>query len=155
MSKNVLDRSIPYMHPDFVIKNGEMHHKQRFPQHIAMKVIFYGDGLSETEKETAEEWSEAMAVNFDAAAVETTFCRDVVEVCQMLSEQGIPQDTICDEEQKESLLTAEQTRRRHHGADQWKPQEEVQHFGKNARRVEIFLVQRSGSDRASFFRTTD
>ncbi len=91
-----------------------------------------------------------MAVNFDAAAVETTFCRDVVEVCQMLSEQGIPQDTICDEEQKESLLTAEQTRRRHHGADQWKPQEEVQHFGKNARRVEIFLVQRSGSDRASF-----
>ena len=102
--KNVLDRSIPYMHPDFVIKNGEMHHKQRFPQHIAMKVIFYGDGLSETEKETAEEWSEAMAVNFDAAAVETTFCRDVMEVCQMLSEQGIPQDTICDEEQKKACL---------------------------------------------------
>ncbi len=45
-----------------------------------------------------------MAVNFDATAVETTFCRDVVEVCQMLSEQGIPQDTICDEEQKKACL---------------------------------------------------
>ena len=28
--KNVLDRSIPYLHPYFKIKNGEMHHKQRY-----------------------------------------------------------------------------------------------------------------------------
>lgn len=94
--KNVLDRSIPYLHPDFVIKDGQMHHKQRFPQHITMKVIFYGDDLSEAEKESAGAWVEAMAVNFDAAPVETVFCTNAVEVRQILSEECIRQEkTIC------------------------------------------------------------
>lgn len=63
--KTVLDRSIPYLHPDFVIQNGRMHHKQRFPQHISLQMLFYGENLTEEEKTTAEEWTQAMAINFD------------------------------------------------------------------------------------------
>lgn len=78
--KNVLDRSIPYLHPNFVIKNGEMHHKQRFPQHFSIKVLLYGDDLTANEKETAEAWAKAMALNLDAVTVETMFYGTVAEI---------------------------------------------------------------------------
>lgn len=105
--KNVLDRSIPYLHPNFVIKNGQMHHKQRFPQHISIKVLFYGDDLREAEKETAEEWSKAMAVNFDAATIETVFYKDITEVGKALGQRG-GQENTGDPEQKTIALSEKQ-----------------------------------------------
>ena len=64
--KNVLDRSIPYLHPYFKIKNGEMHHKQRYDKILKLKVGFYGECISEDEKRTAEELVRANAVNLYA-----------------------------------------------------------------------------------------
>ena len=52
--KNVLDRSISYVHPYFVIKNGEMHHRRRYKNHIDMQVWFYGKNITEKEKQTAQ-----------------------------------------------------------------------------------------------------
>lgn len=40
--KNVLDRSISYIHPDFRNINGEMHHRRRYKNHINMKVCIMG-----------------------------------------------------------------------------------------------------------------
>lgn len=92
--KNVLDRSIPYLHPDFVIKDGQMHHKQRFPQHISIKILFYGEDLTDMEKATAEDWAKAMAVNFDAASLETNFYSGVKEAAgQLFGQEGEIEET--------------------------------------------------------------
>ena len=40
--KNVLDRSLSYVHPYFVIRNGEMHHKRRYENQVELQVLFYG-----------------------------------------------------------------------------------------------------------------
>ena len=64
--KNVLDRSIPYLHPYFEIKNDEMHHRQRYEKILKLKVGFYGECISEDEKRTAEELVKANAVNLYA-----------------------------------------------------------------------------------------
>ena len=37
--KNVLDRSIPHIHPYFVIRNGEMHHRRRYSNRISLRVL--------------------------------------------------------------------------------------------------------------------
>lgn len=50
--KALLDRSIPYMHPDFAIRGGEMHHKMRLDHHPDLRVLFYGD-ITQAERETA------------------------------------------------------------------------------------------------------
>ncbi|NLM42198.1 MAG: flavodoxin family protein [Firmicutes bacterium] len=69
--KNVLDRSIPYIHPFFVNKHGEMHHRRRYSNRSRLKVWFYGE-TTEHEKITALGLVQANAVNFwwEAAGVE-------------------------------------------------------------------------------------
>ena len=62
--KNVLDRSLPYLHPFFTVRNNEMHHRLRYDHHFALSALFYGKGLSEEEMETASDWVHAVAVNF-------------------------------------------------------------------------------------------
>ena len=51
--KNVFDRSIGYLLPFFKIVNGEMHHRMRYDNKFTMKTYFYGDHISEDEKQTA------------------------------------------------------------------------------------------------------
>lgn len=78
--KNVLDRSISYIHPYFTVKNGEMHHRQRYERYFSMKVIFYGDDTTAKEKETAEKLVKANAVNFYAAVESVTFLSSIQEM---------------------------------------------------------------------------
>ncbi|MCJ7855907.1 flavodoxin family protein [Lachnospiraceae bacterium NSJ-143] len=70
--KNVLDRSIPYLHADFIFKDGKMHHKIRYDNKFSLKVYFYGD-MSEAEMKTAEGLVGFNAVNFGAADSEIHF----------------------------------------------------------------------------------
>ena len=64
--KNVLDRSISYVLPFFEIRNGEMHHGERYHNDLTISALFYGD-MSEEEKRTAENLVKANAVNLNAA----------------------------------------------------------------------------------------
>ena len=64
--KNVLDRSISYVLPFFEIRNGEMHHGERYHNDLTISALFYGD-MSEEEKQTAENLVKANAVNINAA----------------------------------------------------------------------------------------
>ena len=64
--KNVLDRSISYVLPFFEIRNGEMHHGERYHNDLKISALFYGD-MSEEEKRTAENLVKANAVNLNAA----------------------------------------------------------------------------------------
>lgn len=78
--KNVLDRSISYIHPYFAIKNGEMHHQQRYKKELPMKVIFYGDDITSREKETAQKVVAANAINLYGTVKSVTFLDSIKEM---------------------------------------------------------------------------
>jgi multimeric flavodoxin WrbA len=78
--KNVFDRSISYIHPYFAIRNGEMHHRRRYNNHIDMKVWFYGQETTDKEKETAKKLMRANSVNLDCNISKVTFIKDISEM---------------------------------------------------------------------------
>ncbi len=65
--KNILDRSIPYLLPFFKIQNKEIHHKIRYKNRFNLKVYFYGENITEEEKDTAKKLIKAnkLNINFD------------------------------------------------------------------------------------------
>ena len=63
--KQVMDRSISYLHPDFSLRKGEMHHKRRYENRIRLHVLFYGEGVTPEERGTANRLVRAMALNLD------------------------------------------------------------------------------------------
>lgn len=65
--KTVLDRSISYLHPDFEIREGRMHHKRRYAKDLAMCVRFYGTEITEEEQRTAQDLVRANARNLGAS----------------------------------------------------------------------------------------
>ncbi|MBE6059009.1 MAG: flavodoxin family protein [Clostridium sulfidigenes] len=71
--KNVLDRSISYIHPYFAIRNGEMHHRRRYKNHIDMRVWFYGENITEKEKQTSEKLVKANSINLDCHVSSISF----------------------------------------------------------------------------------
>ena len=64
--KNVLDRSISYISPHFIIRKKEMHHRRRYDNVINISAYFYGVDITEKEKSTAISLVNANAVNYDA-----------------------------------------------------------------------------------------
>lgn len=62
--RNVLDRSLSYVHPDFTKREGEIHHKLRYSNRVQLTVFFYGNTTLEEEK-TAKEIVHGNAVNFN------------------------------------------------------------------------------------------
>jgi len=78
--KNVMDRSISYIHPYFEIINGEMHHKKRYDNTIKVTVHLYGDDISDTEKKTAQKLLEAEAINFHGFVDKITFLSSIDEL---------------------------------------------------------------------------
>lgn len=78
--KNVMDRSISYIHPYFQIRNGEMHHKSRYNNDFNLKVWFYGEDITEQEKQTAEKLIKANAMNLNCSAEQVTFIQDIAKI---------------------------------------------------------------------------
>ena len=83
-AKNVLDRSIPYLHPYFIIKNREMHHKRRYKNKLNMRVCFYGDEITDKEKQTGEKLVRANAINLHANVHDVSFVKNIMEVEEAL-----------------------------------------------------------------------
>ena len=81
--KNVLDRSISYVLPFFEIRNGEMHHGERYHNDLTISALFYGD-MSEEEKRTAENLVKANAVNLNAALGKVHFVEGVENAREVL-----------------------------------------------------------------------
>ncbi|MCI8894331.1 MAG: flavodoxin family protein [Lachnospiraceae bacterium] len=78
--KTVQDRAISYMHPDFVLRRGEMHHKRRYENVIRLSAYYYGQNITEREKETAQKLLSANADNYDAQAAGVYFYRTPEEM---------------------------------------------------------------------------
>ena len=78
--KTVQDRAISYLHPNFVIRKGEMHHKRRYDNVIQLSAYFYGNSITETEKETARNLIYANADNYDAVVKAINFYGTINEL---------------------------------------------------------------------------
>ena len=75
--KNVLDRSISYVHPYFRIINNEMHHRLRYSNKLSVSAYFYPGRLNnapdEHERNTARKLVLANCKNFGATADKIVF----------------------------------------------------------------------------------
>ena len=71
--KNVLDRSIPYLLPFFKIKNKEMHHTIRYKNKLYFEVYFYGENISDEEKEIARDMVKANCINLNITDFKVSF----------------------------------------------------------------------------------
>lgn len=78
--KNVFDRSISYVHPYFVTRNGEMHHRLRYDHEIDMKVWFYGENITIQEKQTAEKLLKANSINLACNMLEINYVQATNEI---------------------------------------------------------------------------
>lgn len=83
--KNVLDRSISYILPYFTMRNGEMHHKSRYENRIKLSVYFYGDDITEEERETAKKLAEANGENLNCSEVKVAFAQNVKELLEVIT----------------------------------------------------------------------
>lgn len=78
--KTVQDRAISYIHPDFVIRKGKMHHKRRYKNRIRLSAYLYGENITDAEKETARELLKANAENYDGLVKDVFFYRSAEEL---------------------------------------------------------------------------
>lgn len=82
--KNVLDRSISYVSPYFVIRNGEMHHQERYHKNLLMSAVFYGEDITDMEKETSRNLVAANAVNLNGSVGTVHFVERIEDVREVL-----------------------------------------------------------------------
>ena len=78
--KNVMDRSINWLLPFIVKRNGEMHHPRRYENRFKLTTYFYGEDVTEAEKHTARRLLEANKVNMDASQATFGFYNNVQEL---------------------------------------------------------------------------
>ena len=78
--KTVQDRAISYIHPDFVLRKGEMHHKRRYKNVISLSAYFYGENITDAEKNTARKIIEANADNYDGVVKKVCFYSSLKDV---------------------------------------------------------------------------
>ena len=61
--KNIFDRSLGYVLPQFELSSGETHHKKRYEEDKEFTFIFYGPELTEEKKDSAKRYVEAVCAN--------------------------------------------------------------------------------------------
>ena len=76
--KNVFDRCLGYVLPQFEVVGGETHHQKRYDEDKPFTFIFYGHALTEAEKASAERCVRAVCANFRAHVKAVVF-RETVQ----------------------------------------------------------------------------
>ena len=71
--KNVFDRCLGYVLPQFEVINGETHHQKRYAEDKPFTFIFYGHALSEEEKESARRYVKAVCTNIRGVVNRVSF----------------------------------------------------------------------------------
>ncbi len=78
--KNVLDRSISYVHPDLRMREGQTHHRLRYDRPFKIYVRFYGRDVSENEQDTARKLLRANSINMGCQLEEINFVEDTANL---------------------------------------------------------------------------
>lgn len=88
--KNVLDRCLGYVLPQFEVVNKQTHHQRRYEEDKPFTFVFYGQRLNEEEKESAIRYVNAVCVNFRGHVKEVNFdgCRDVYAPTKRIAYQS-------------------------------------------------------------------
>ena len=76
--KNVFDRSLAYVLPQFEIVKGESHHKKRYEEDKPFTFIFYGQELTEAEKRSAWRYVKAVCTNIRGHVKNVLFREEMV-----------------------------------------------------------------------------
>ncbi|MBR0481303.1 MAG: flavodoxin family protein, partial [Firmicutes bacterium] len=95
--KNLIDRCIAYVLPQFTITGGETHHKRRYEEDKPFTFIFYGEVLGEEEKESARVYAESLCANFRAHVKDVIF-KETKE------EKSMPERTVSPRDGKTVIL---------------------------------------------------
>ncbi|MBO4360561.1 MAG: flavodoxin family protein, partial [Eubacteriaceae bacterium] len=77
--KNVFDRCLSYVLPQFELVDGESHHRKRYPETRSFSFRFRSEGYIEEEKELAESYVRAVCTNIRGAVKEVTFDGPLLE----------------------------------------------------------------------------
>ncbi len=85
--KNVFDRCLGYVLPQFEITGGESHHRKRYDENKPFTFIFYGHDLSQEKKAAAFRYVTAVCANFRAYVQKVVF-RD--------SAAFVPDEGLCE-----------------------------------------------------------
>ena len=78
--KIIQERAIGYLNPDFVIRNGEMHHKRRYDNVITISAYFYGEDINDAEKTTARNLVSGIVDNYDGKIGNVEFYKTATEL---------------------------------------------------------------------------
>ena len=62
------------------MRGGEMHHRRRYANQIALSAHFYGDDITEAEQSTARRLVSANADNFGATVKRVCFYKTIAEL---------------------------------------------------------------------------
>ncbi|MBQ2657929.1 MAG: flavodoxin family protein [Erysipelotrichaceae bacterium] len=71
--KNVFDRCLGYVLPQFEVIKGETHHKRRYDEDKPFSFVFYGKKLSEEEKNSARRYVNAVCANIRGHVKDVAF----------------------------------------------------------------------------------
>ena len=71
--KNVFDRCLGYVLPQFEVVNSETHHKKRYDEDKAFIFVFYGPMLSDEDKDAARTYVQAVCANIRGHVEELIF----------------------------------------------------------------------------------
>ena len=71
--KNVFDRSLGFVLPQFEIVSGETHHKKRYEEDKPFNFIFHGPPLSPEEKQSAQRYVQAVCTNIRGSVKKLVF----------------------------------------------------------------------------------
>lgn len=73
--RNLLDRNLSFVLPDFTKRNREIHHKLRYDKQPVFTVYFYGD-MTDKERQTAGKTVYANAINLNGVVNKIAFLSD-------------------------------------------------------------------------------
>lgn len=79
--KNVLDRSISYVHPDFRLREGKTHHRLRYYPPFSLRIWFYGDSTA-AEQGAAKKLAKANSINMGCRLKSVTFTEDILSAVE-------------------------------------------------------------------------
>ncbi|MCC8123154.1 MAG: NAD(P)H-dependent oxidoreductase [Oscillospiraceae bacterium] len=82
--KNVFDRCIGCLLPFFTTRNGEVHHPTRSDNRPIISAHFYGNDITDKEKETARKLIPANALNIIAASHSLQFYKHSEEIEEVI-----------------------------------------------------------------------
>ena len=71
--KNIFDRCLGYVLPQFELVGGETHHRRRYDEDKPFRFLFYGPALTEAQKDSAREYVRAVCANIRGHVREVSF----------------------------------------------------------------------------------